>query len=314
MASPGSGIQPISPRYPGPIGANGSAGLWGRAPGTKGVPGPVVTTQDVRAELGNSDAPAEDQLSEAFETIVSEGAQRLHRTWREVLATGLAGGLEVATGVLAMFAVVAETGSHLLGGLAFSIGFIALLLARSELFTEGFLVPVTAVVAKRASWPQLGKLWGGTLVANLVGGWMVTWLIMKAFPQFGPTAVESAVKFVDAPLDLRAVCLALLAGSTLTLMTRMQHGTTSDPAKIVAAVAGGFLLAGLSLFHSILDSLIIFCALHAGAPFGYADWLGWFWYTALLNMAGGLLVVTFLRLLRSKELIQRERSAASSEG
>jgi formate/nitrite transporter FocA (FNT family) len=273
-----------------------------------------VTTYDTRAELGDSDAPAEDQLTEAFDTIVSEGAQRLHRTWREVLSTGLAGGLEVATGVLAMFAVVAETGSHLLGGIAFSIGFVALLLARSELFTEGFLVPVTAVVAKRASWPQLGKLWGGTLVANLVGGWLVTWLIMKAFPQFGPTAVESAVTFVDAPLDLRAVCLALLAGSTLTLMTRMQHGTTSDPAKIVAAVAGGFLLAGLALFHSILDSLIIFSALHAGAPFGYGAWLAWLWYTVLLNMAGGLLVVTFLRLLRSKELIQRERQEATNSG
>jgi formate-nitrite transporter family protein len=122
------------------------------------------------------------------------------------------------------------------------------------------------------------------------------------------------VKFVDAPLDMRAVCLALLAGSALTLMTRMQHGTTSDPAKIVAAVVGGFLLAGLSLFHSILDSLIIFSALHAGAPFGYANWLGWFWYTALLNMVGGLLVVTFLRLVRSKELIQRERAAVDEGG
>ena len=267
-------------------------------------------TERTRIELGRSDAPAEDQLTEAFETIVSEGSQRLHRTWREILTTGVAGGLEVATGVLALFAVLAETGSHLLAGLAFSIGFIALLLARSELFTEGFLVPVTAVVAGRASALQLSKLWGGTLVANLVGGWVLMWIVITAFPQLAPTAVESATTFVDAPLDWRAVCLALLAGSTLTLMTRMQHGTTSDPAKIVAAVAGGFLLAGLQLFHSILDSLVIFAALHAGAPFGYADWLGWFWYTALLNTAGGLLVVTLLRLLRSKELIQRERAQA----
>jgi formate/nitrite transporter FocA (FNT family) len=268
--------------------------------------------EDSRVELGESDAPVEDELTEAFETIVSQGAQRLHRTWREVLSTGFAGGLEVATGVLAMFAVVTETGSHLLGGLAFSIGFIALLLARSELFTEGFLVPVTAVVAGRASALQLGKLWGGTLVANLAGGWLVTWMIIKAFPQFGKTAIESGTTFVDAPLDMRAVCLALLAGSTLTLMTRMQHGTTSDPARIVAAVAGGFLLAGLSLFHSILDSLVIFSALHAGAPFGYGAWLGWFWYTVLLNMAGGLVVVTFLRLLRSKNLIEAERKQAKT--
>jgi formate/nitrite transporter FocA (FNT family) len=269
---------------------------------------------DARTELGEKDAPMEDELAEAFELIVSQGAQRLHRTWREVLTTGLAGGLEVATGVVALLAVYAETGSHLLAGIAFAIGFIALLLARSELFTEGFLVPVTAVVAGRASAAQLGKLWGGTLVANLAGGWVVTWLIIAAFPQFKQTAVESATTFVHAPLTIHSVCLALLAGSTMTLMTRMQHGTTSDPAKLVVAVAVAFLLAGLSLFHSILDSLIIFAGIHAGGPFGYGDWLAWFWYTALLNVAGGLLVVTVLRLLRSKDLIQRERSAARNGG
>jgi formate/nitrite transporter FocA (FNT family) len=264
-----------------------------------------------REELGTTDAPAEDEVTEAFDRIVSEGAQRLHRTWREVLTTGLAGGLEVATGVVALLAVYAETRSHLLAGLAFSIGFIALMLARSELFTEGFLVPVTAVVAGRAGAAQLGKLWAGTLVSNLVGGWLVMWLVVHALPPLGDTAIESSATFVEAPLDLQAICLALLAGSFITLMTRMQHGANSEAGKLAAAVAGAFLLAGLVLFHSILDSLIIFGALHAGAPFGYGDWLAWFWYTTLLNVAGGLFVVTFLRLVRSKELIERERSAAS---
>jgi formate-nitrite transporter family protein len=273
------------------------------------MPVDETRTDRARTELGENDAPMEDELAEAFDRIVSEGAQRLHRTWREVLTTGLAGGLEVATGVVALLAVYTETGSHLLAGLAFGIGFIALMLARSELFTEGFLVPVTAVVAGRAAVGQLAKLWAGTLVANLVGGWLVMWLVVRALPDLGKTAVESATTFVDAPLDLRSVCLAVLAGSFITLMTRMQHGASSEVGKVAAAIAGAFLLAGLMLFHSILDSLIIFGALHAGAPFGYADWLAWFWYTALLNMLGGLGVVTLLRLVRSKELLQRERAA-----
>ncbi|MGY1703759.1 formate/nitrite transporter family protein [Geodermatophilus sp. SYSU D00697] len=267
--------------------------------------------QSVREQLGETDAPAEDQVAQAFDRIVDEGAQRLHRSWREVLTTGLAGGLEVATGVVALLAVYAETGSHLLAGVAFSIGFVALMLAKSELFTEGFLVPVTAVVAGRASAAQLGKLWAGTLVANLVGGWLVMWLVVHALPELGTTAIESGRTFVEAPLDLRAVCLALLAGAFITLMTRMQHGAGSEAGKLAASVAGAFLLAGLVLFHSILDSLILFGALHAGAPYGYGDWLAWFWYTTLLNVAGGLVVVTFLRLVRSKELIERERAAAS---
>jgi len=265
-----------------------------------------------RQELGDSEGATEDELQEAFDTIVSEGAQRLHRTWREVLTTGLAGGIEVATGVLLLFAVYAETGSHLLAGLAFSVGFIALVLARSELFTEGFLVPVTAVVAGRADGAQLGKLWAGTLVGNLVGGWLFMWLVVQAFPDLRATAIESGTHFVDSPLSLQSASLAFLAGIAITLMTRMQHGTTSDVAKIVAAVAGALVLAGLQLYHSILDSLIIFAALHAGAPFGYGDWLSWFWYTTLLNMAGGLLVVTLLRLVRSKQMIEQERAEAGA--
>ncbi|RBY79542.1 formate/nitrite transporter family protein [Geodermatophilus sp. TF02-6] len=267
--------------------------------------------ESARERLGETDAPVEDQVAQAFDRIVDEGAQRLHRSWREVLTTGLAGGLEVATGVVAMLAVYAETGSHLLAGLAFGIGFVALLLAKSELFTEGFLVPVTAVVAGRAGLGQLGRLWAGTLIANLIGGWLVMWLVVHAIPELGATAIESGRAFVEAPLDLRSVCLALLAGAFITLMTRMQHGADSEAGKLAAAVAGAFLLAGLVLFHSVLDSLVLFGALHAGAPYGYGDWLAWFWYTTLFNVVGGLLVVTSLRLVRSKELIERERAAAS---
>jgi Formate/nitrite family of transporters len=132
--------------------------------------------QTAREELGETDAPVEDQVVRAFDKIVDEGAQRLHRSWREVLTTGLAGGLEVATGVVALLAVYAATGSHLLAGLAFSIGFIALMLAKSELFTEGFLVPVTAVVAGRAGVGQLGSCgagrWSPTWSA---AGWSCGW-------------------------------------------------------------------------------------------------------------------------------------------
>src|SRR3954462_9284712 len=99
------------------------------------------------------------------------------------------------------------------------------------------------MAAGRESVRQLGKLWAGTLGANLVGGWLVMWVVMRAFPELRATTVQSATHFVDAPLDLQSAALAFLAGIAITLMTRMQHGTTSDPAKLAAAVAGAFLLA-----------------------------------------------------------------------
>jgi formate-nitrite transporter family protein len=269
--------------------------------------------ETTRRELGESDSPIEDELEDAFTRMVSEGSQRLHRSWREVLATGFFGGTEVAMGVLAYLSVLYVTHQPLWAGLAFSIGFLALLLGRSELFTEGFLVPVAAVAAKRASIPQLFKLWGGTLFANLVGGWAIMWLIMTGFPQLHAQTVQSATHFATAPMSAQTLSLAVLGGMAITLMTRMQHGTDSVPGKIAAAVAGAFLLAGLQLFHSILDSLLIFGALTtAHAPFGYLDWLGWFGYTLAGNAFGGLVLVTLLRLLRSKHRLQEERTAAEA--
>lgn len=263
-----------------------------------------------RRELGDTPGPVEDEIEESFDRTVDEGAQRLHRTFLDVLITGLFGGFEIGIGVMAYLAVLHETDNHLLAGVAFSAGLIALLLAKSELFTEGFLVPIAAVTAKQATIGQLGKLWAGTLVANLIGGWIFMALVMTAFPQWTETIITSAEHYVDAGFSLQTVCLALLGGSTITLMTRMQHGTEAMSGKLAAAVVGGFLLSGLQLFHSILDSLLIFGAIQVGAEMNYGDWLGWFGYTVVFNILGGILLVTALRLVRDRKLVERERDEA----
>ncbi len=265
-----------------------------------------LVSESKRRELGDSDEPIEDALAQSFDSTVTAGAERLQRTWRGILITGFFGGLEVGLGVMAYLAVLHQTGNQLLAGLAFSIGLVALLLAHSELFTENFLMPIAALVAREGTIGQLAKLWGGTLVMNLVGGWLFMWLVVHAFPQWQDTLAESAQHFTDAPFGLQSIVLAILGGSTITLMTRMQQGTESEVAKIVATVIGGFLLAGLQLFHSILDSLLIFGAIQSGASISYLEWLAWFGYTLLFNVIGGLVLVTALRLLRTKELFEQK--------
>ena len=280
-----------------------------------GLRGATTVTEKSQRQLGDSDSPIEDELEFAFRRMVDEGTQRLHRTWREVLVTGFFGGTDIAIGVVAYLALLNATHQPLLAGLAFSVGFLALLLGRSELFTEGFLIPVTTVVAKRASVAQLLKLWSGTLVANLAGGWILMALIMTALPALHGQTIESAEHFATAPLSWETFALSLLGGMVITLMTRMQQGTDAMVGKIAAAVAGAFLLAGLKLFHSVLDSLLIFGALITGkAPFSYLDWLGWFGYTAVGNLVGGLALVTLLRLLRSMDRVADERRRAESPG
>lgn len=100
----------------------------------------------------------------------------------------------------------------------------------------------------------------------------------------------------------------MLAGVVITLMTRMQHASDSLGVQLVPAILFGALLAGGQLFHSILDSLFMFAALHTStATFGYLDWLGALGWSALGNLVGGVGLVTFIRLIRVPHRVAEER-------
>lgn len=261
----------------------------------------TVPVTDDRHLHGTADVEAE--VTSTYDEAAQKGAERLERSWRALLATGFAGGIEVGFGTLAYLSVLHETGNHMLAGLAFSIGFIALYLAHSELFTEGFFYPIMSIFAGRGTWVSLSRLWLVTLVMNLLGGSVMMVLVVAAFPDLHATLADSAHHFIDKPLGWESVCLALLAGAGITLMTRMQAGADSDMATIAAAVVGGFLLAGLQLFHSVLDSIIIIGAMLAGADgVTVGGWLAFFWYVVICNMIGGLALVTLPRMLRSSHL------------
>jgi len=255
-------------------------------------------------------ARGEPALEEAFDRLVSEGSDRLDRPLLSLVATGIVGGIDVGVGVLVSLVVDHETGQMLLGAVAFSIGFIALLLARSELFTENFLVPVTARVAGHGSWFQLGRLWLVTLAANLAGGLLMAALVVNSVPGVGPVAARLGRYYATLGISWHSLLLAILAGIVITLLTRMQHATDDLGPQLVAAVSMSFVLVGARLFHSVLDSIFMFAGLLAGpASYTWADWAGALGWSVLGNVIGGVGLVTAIRLLRVPHRLKEERAS-----
>lgn len=261
-----------------------------------------------RRRLGEHGHALEDALVEEFENTVTEGANRLNRTRRALVITGLFGGIDVGLGLLAMLAVLDATGSKLLGGLAFGIGLYALRLAHSELFTEDFLLPINAIAAGHGTWLQLLRLWNVTLVMNLVGGWVFAWMVVAAFPRFEDLLLEATTDYMGKGLTLETAALAVLAGFTITLVTRMSQGSSEGIATLANSLISGLLVVGLGMLHGAMSSTIIFAAMHAGAETTYLQWLVWFSWVIPLNMLGGLLILTLPRLVRTWELLTAERA------
>lgn len=259
--------------------------------------------------MSTSQGRPEPEIEEAFDRLVEEGQERLERPLLALVSTGLLGGIDVGTGVLAYLVVREHTGDQLLAGLAFSIGFVALLLARSELFTENFLVPVTAVVARSGTLLGLGRLWVVTLATNLLGGLLMMWILMTARPDLKATAIEVGTTYAELGVNLHSFALAVLAGTVITLMTRMQHATENLGVQLVPAILFGSLLAGGELFHCVLDSLFMFAAMISGADISLGTWLVALGWSMLGNLVGGIGLVTAIRLLRVPRRVEEARES-----
>jgi formate/nitrite transporter FocA (FNT family) len=219
-------------------------------------------------------------------------------------------------GVFALLLVKESTHNDMAAALAFSIGFIALTLANSELFTENFLVPIATLASGECTIIELVRLWLGTLTLNLVGGWVLMAFVIGGFDKLRPVAVEVATHYTRQGIGWSSFATAVLGGTVITLMTWMQQSTESVPAELLAAISAAFLLAAGSLNHAIVVSIEMFAALHAGAPFGYLSWLGMLGWACAGNLVGGIGLVTVLRLVQvgadvvseTGEELRKERS------
>ena len=271
----------------------------------------MVRRAEVPHQAFHKDIAVADALQETLQESVEEGVFRLRRTFPSLLATGFVGGLDVSVGVFAMLLVKTHDGSELAGALAFSIGFIALTMAGSELFTENFLMPVTAVVMGRATWREVLRLWAGTAVFNVGGGLVMVFIMMTAFPDLGDSAVESGRHFVDRGFGIEMLLSAILAGIVITLMTWMQLNKPIG-ARIVAAVAAAFVLNYGELGHVVVASLEVFAGMFSGAPYGVVDWLPLFLLMAFGNMVGGIGLVTLTRLIQvGGDRVKQERAVSA---
>jgi formate-nitrite transporter family protein len=265
-------------------------------------------------EIAGSDPTQNVQLRSTFHRAVDEGVARTSRTWPDLISTGLMGGLDVSLGVLAMFVVKHFTGSDVLASLAFTIGFIVLTLAKSELFTENFFVPVAAVVGKKATIGSVLRLWIVTLVCNVAGAWFFAWLAVRGLPEIHSTALHTGTQIVSRSW-MELFASGVIGGIAITLMTFMEHGSIKhDFSSLIGTIAVAFVLAAAHLNHVVVATCELFIGILTGnAAFGYVDWLRVAAIAIVSNLIGGVVLTTAMRLFQvgGKEVRkERQRNAA----
>lgn len=255
--------------------------------------------------------PLGSHAPEIIQDASEIGATRLERSTAGDAITSFIGGMSVSFGVVAMVWAAASLGGeggapsagHLAGALAFPVGFVILLIGKSELFTENFFLPVTAVLEGRGSSRQLAALWSVSLTANLAGALAFAFLISRpGVLDHAPAQdlIDLATHKVEATF-WSAFVLAIFAGWLMTMLTWLLVAAEGfGPRLFIIWMMGSLIILG-QFNHVVISASEAFTAMFLGAPFGLHAWLVRNFLPALIgNIIGGVVFVTLLHYVQAQ--------------
>jgi formate/nitrite transporter FocA (FNT family) len=181
---------------------------------------------------------------------------------------------------------------------AYPLGFIFVIMARSELFTENTLVPVVPFLEHRDRdrFLKLARIWGLLLFGNLIGALAFGWALAETpvvEPTLRPALDRLAAEATSGGFG-RVLYAGVFAGWLMALLAWLLGSTRSTGAQIALIWLCTFPISALHFRHSIAGSVEAFY-LAAGGQATWGGMLGDFVAPSVLgNAIGGVLLVALL--------------------
>lgn len=250
------------------------------------------------------------------EHIRQDGEKELERDAMALLWSAIAAGLSMGASLLAkgIFHVNLDgvPGSFLLENLGYTFGFIIVIMARQQLFTENTLTAVLPVMHKptASNFLLLLRLWGMVLSGNLIGVGLAAYAF-EYMPIFDEKTRDAFVKIgmdimKNTPGEMFAN--AIISGWIIATMVWMFPAAGS--AKIVVIVIMTWLIALGDLTHIVVGSVEILYLVFNGT----IHWSDFFWPFALPTLAGNICGGTFIFALISHAQIRNDMSSKKKTG
>ena len=230
---------------------------------------PGMSREDVSvAETGNEGMWAFEPLLPPAMAAKAEavGVAKAGTDSLSLLVLAVLAGAFIALGASFFTTVTTATGigygpTRLLGGAAFSLGLILVVMAGAELFTGNNLL-VMAWAARRLSTARLLRVWGIVYAGNFAGAFATAVLVyLSGQWRFADHAVgANAVRIADAKVNLdfgEAFFLGVLCNGLVCLAVWLTYSARTNVDKAIAVVfpITAFVASGFE--HSIANMYFI---------------------------------------------------------
>jgi formate/nitrite transporter FocA (FNT family) len=182
--------------------------------------------------------------------------------------------------------------------LVYPVGFILVILARSELFTENTLTPVWAVLQRKDgdSVRATLRVWAILLLGNLAGA-LTFAVVLAATPMVSAELLPPLDRLAEHAVEsgfLATIYKGVFAGWLIALLTWILAATSATGAQIALIWLLTWTIAALGFTHSIVGAVEAFYLATRGLQ-GWGAMLWDFLLPAVVgNALGGVLLVALL--------------------
>ncbi|GAB3344096.1 MULTISPECIES: formate/nitrite transporter family protein [Chromohalobacter] len=269
---------------------------------------PPSRVEEDEHDLHLNGGPRPSRAAGVHESIREEGETELKRAVSALFWSALAAGLSMSFSMLAKGLLHARLPDsdigYLVASLGYTIGFLVVILARQQLFTENTVTAVLPVMStpRIMQFLKLLRLWGVVLIGNLVGVAVSAYAILymplfdaethKAFLSLGHHIMENTGGQMFAK--------GIIAGWMIATMVWLLPA--AGGAKIWVILIVTYLVALGGFTHIIVGSTEVMYLMFAGQA-SLGEYL---FHFALPTLAGNVIGGTFIFALISHAQVRSD--------
>ena len=251
-----------------------------------------------------------------YEVIRREGEEELARSKRSLIWSGIAAGIMISLSVLgeAIFRTYLPDTPYrfLIENLGYSLGFLAVIMGRMQLFTENTITTVLPIMRTKTwfSFMCMLRLWGIVLAANVVGAFAAAALFLFT-PAISPEVLPAILDLSHHATTMGAYqgfFRAIPAGVIVALIVWMMP--QADDTSFFLILVFTWLIAAGDFAHIVAGSVEMAVMIFEGDLDFSGAVFGFFIPVLCGNIVGGTIIFTLVAWGQVRDEVEEDEESS----
>ncbi|HHP7242028.1 MAG TPA: formate/nitrite transporter family protein [Cyclobacteriaceae bacterium] len=250
------------------------------------------------------------EVQQILEEQIDTSLKEFNRSYVSLIVSAFTAGLEIGFSVLLMGAIASFYSDQISTdyfkfyiALCYPLGFIFVIIGRSELFTEHTALAILPLLKGFVKLKDLLVLWGLVYAGNIIGGFFFSLLLVNLGPEVGfiNTQIfgQLAYDLVNVEWNIILVS-AMLAGWMMGLLGWLVTSSQDTTSRIILIILITSIIGVAGLHHCVIGSIEMLAGWLEGDRVDGMDYLKFQFWTTLGNAIGGSVFVAILKYSHAK--------------